>query len=154
MPRKAKKIAVKKVVTLMVGPELFGGFLHESAQTAAKNRTNLSSHRRSCRKPLDRSRQVHLGMDIGYQNINVSNPKGYLEGDRRFRFRFRFIYLVILQTQETSAKTKSGRCRRGHLEKNIVYKRSHIHKCGKDAKQLDRSGPNLAHVCIFIWEWT
>ena len=26
-------------------------------------------------------------------------------------FRFRFIYLVILQTQETSAKTKSGRCR-------------------------------------------
>ena len=30
------------------------------------------------------------------------------------RFRFRFIYLVILQTQETSAKTKSGRCRRGH----------------------------------------
>ena len=27
-------------------------------------------------------------------------------------------------------------------------------KCGKDAKQLYRSGPNLAHVCIFIWEWT
>ena len=33
-----------------------------------------------------------------------------------FRFRFRCIYLVILQTQETSAKTKFGRCRRGHLE--------------------------------------
>ena len=32
-----------------------------------------------------------------------------------FRFRFRLIYFVILQTQETSAKTKSGRCRRGHL---------------------------------------
>ena len=44
----------------------------------------------------------------------------------RFRFRFRFIYLVILQTQETSAKTKSGRCRRGHLEKNKVYS---IHVC-------------------------
>ena len=29
--------------------------------------------------------------------------------------RFRFIYLVVLQTKETSAKTKSGRCRRGHL---------------------------------------
>ena len=43
-----------------------------------------------------------------------------------FRFRFRFIYLVILQTQETSAKTKSGRCRRGHLEKNKVYS---IHVC-------------------------
>ena len=29
--------------------------------------------------------------------------------------RIRIIYLVILQTQETSAKTISGRCRRGHL---------------------------------------
>ena len=26
-------------------------------------------------------------------------------------------YLVIFQNQETSAKTTSGRCRRGHLEK-------------------------------------
>ena len=26
---------------------------------------------------------------------------------------------VLLQTQETSAKTISGRCRRGHLEKSI-----------------------------------
>ena len=26
------------------------------------------------------------------------------------------IYLVLFQTQETSAKTTSGRCRRGHLE--------------------------------------
>ena len=45
---------------------------------------------------------------------------------KSIRFRFRFIYLVILQTQETSAKTKSGRCRRGHLEKNKVYS---IHVC-------------------------
>ena len=36
-------------------------------------------------------------------------------------FRFRIIYLVIFQTQEISAKTKSGRSRRGHLEKNIKY---------------------------------
>ena len=42
------------------------------------------------------------------------------------RFRFRCIYLVILQTQETSAKTKFGRCRRGHLGKNKVYS---IHVC-------------------------
>ena len=42
------------------------------------------------------------------------------------RFRFRCIYLVILQTQETSAKTKFGRCRIGHLEKNKVY---NIHVC-------------------------
>ena len=31
------------------------------------------------------------------------------------------IYLLIFQTQETSAKTKSGRCRRGHLEKYKKY---------------------------------
>ena len=35
---------------------------------------------------------------------------------RRIRFRFRCIYLVILQTQETSAKTKFGCYRTGHLE--------------------------------------
>ena len=28
-------------------------------------------------------------------------------------------YSVLLQTQETSAKTISGRCRRGHLERSI-----------------------------------
>ena len=27
---------------------------------------------------------------------------------------------------------------------------SHIQKGGKDATQLYRSGPNVAHVCIFI----
>ena len=31
------------------------------------------------------------------------------------RIRIRNIYSVIFQTQETSAKTISGRCRRGHL---------------------------------------
>ena len=33
----------------------------------------------------------------------------------RIRIRIRIIYSVIFQTQETSAKTISGRCRRGHL---------------------------------------
>ena len=31
---------------------------------------------------------------------------------------------------------------------------SQIQKGGKDGKQLYRSGTNLAHVCVFIWEWT
>ena len=31
----------------------------------------------------------------------------------------RFIYLVLLQIQEISAKTTSGRCRRGHLTKDF-----------------------------------
>ena len=31
---------------------------------------------------------------------------------------------------------------------------SQIQKCGKDAKQLDRSGTNLANVCrSSAWEW-
>ena len=30
---------------------------------------------------------------------------------------------------------------------------SQIQKCGRDAKKLYRSGPNLAQVCKFIWEW-
>ena len=44
----------------------------------------------------------------------------------RIRMRIRIIYLVIFQTQDTSAKTISGRCRRGHLEKYKVYS---IHVC-------------------------
>ena len=35
----------------------------------------------------------------------------------RIRIIIRNIYSVIFQTQETSAKTITGRCRRGHLEK-------------------------------------
>ena len=45
----------------------------------------------------------------------------------RIRIRIRIIYLVIFQTQETSAKTISGRCRRGHLEKHKVYS-IHVYK--------------------------
>ena len=63
---------------------------------------------------------------------NVHCDVLHITPDRvRFRFRFRFIYLVILQTQETSAKTKSGRCRRGHLEKNKIYS---IHVCTNNSK--------------------
>ena len=46
----------------------------------------------------------------------VLRTPGMCSTRNRYRSDFRFIYLVILQTQETSAKTKSGRCRRGHLE--------------------------------------
>ena len=62
--------------------------LRESAPTAAKTRTNLSSHRRSCRKPLDRSgpNLIHVCRFIwewtSAKQINPSSPKGYLEGVR------------------------------------------------------------------------
>ena len=45
------------------------------------------------------------------QNILRSDHGIYTESDS--------FYSVLLQTQETSAKTISGRCRRGHLEKSI-----------------------------------
>ena len=35
--------------------------------------------------------------------------------------RIRIIYLFLFQTQETSAKTTSGRCRRGHLSHCWIY---------------------------------
>ena len=65
----------------------FGVFLRESAPTAAKNRTNLG-HRRSCRKPLDRSgpNLTHVCRFIwdwtSGKTIKLSSPKGYLEGVR------------------------------------------------------------------------
>ena len=66
-PRNAKKIAAKKVLMMLMPAwsgrnynfccinVVFCVFLHESAPTATKNRTNLSRDRRSCRKPLDPS---------------------------------------------------------------------------------------------------
>ena len=68
---------------------VFGVFLRESAPTAAKTRTNLSSYRRSCRKPLDLSglNLTHVCRFIwewtSAKKINLSSPKGYLEGVRR-----------------------------------------------------------------------
>ena len=65
---------------------VFGVFLRESAPTGAKNRTNHSSHRRSCRKPLDRSgpNLTHVCRLIwewtSAKQINLPGPKGYLEG--------------------------------------------------------------------------
>ena len=62
-------------------------FLRELAHTTAKNRTNISSHRRSCRKPLDRSgpNLTHVCTFIwewkSVKQINLLSPKGYLEGD-------------------------------------------------------------------------
>ena len=40
-----------------------------------------------------------------------------IHGIGAIQIRIRNIYSVIFQTQENSAKTISGRCRRGHLEK-------------------------------------
>ena len=68
----------------------FGVFLHESAPTAAKNRTNLSSHRRSCRKRLDRSGHTYAdssGNGHWLKKINLSSPKGYLEGVRGHKYK-------------------------------------------------------------------
>ena len=46
---------------------------------------------------------------------SLSEMSGYL---KRTESASEVICLVIFQTQETSAKTKTGRCRRGHLETN------------------------------------
>ena len=71
----------------------FGVFLRESAPTAAKSRANLSSHRRSCRKPLDRSgpNLKHVCRFIwewtSAKQINLSSPEGYLDGVRGHTYR-------------------------------------------------------------------
>ena len=52
----------------------------------------------------------------------------------------------------TYAKKINPSSPKGHLGGGVSV--SQIKKCGKDAKQLYRSGPNLAHVCIFTCEWT
>ena len=69
---------------------------------------------------------LFMSMQLKLEFTCCKRSSSAVEHRSLFRFRFRCIYLVILQTQETSAKTKIGRCRRGHLEKNKVYS---IHVC-------------------------
>ena len=64
----------------------------------------------------------HLNVSLPRLRLPFSSALASLFVKRYFDaalniIRIRNIYSVIFQTQETSAKTISGRCRRGHLEK-------------------------------------
>ena len=96
-PLNATKIAVKKVSDLdvcMFGPEFnflmykccFLAFLRESARTATKSRTNLSTNKGKATRRLGRLApnlahvQIHMGMDIRQKQIAHRDTRGALGG--------------------------------------------------------------------------
>ena len=65
----------------------FGMFLRESARTAAKRRTNLSTNSEKATKRLGRLAsnshvQIHMGMDIYAKQIAPRDKRGHLGGFR------------------------------------------------------------------------
>ena len=148
---------------------VFGVFLHESAPTAAKYRTNHSSHRRSCRKPIDRSgpnlrhvyrliwawtsakkntsrapRGIWRGLG-GHTYTNVGKmPDSWTDRDQIW-------HTYAYSTGNGHELTKNNPL---IPEEHGGVMGSSIHKSGKASKPLERSGPNLAHVYRLIWAWT
>ena len=67
-------------------------------------------------------RERSLGKELDLQQWDTLVFKGEHAENEYWRLvesESESFYSVLLQTQETSVKTISGRCRRGHLEKSI-----------------------------------
>ena len=134
-------------------------------KTAAKNRTILSIHRRSCRKPLDRSgpNLTHVCRFIcewtSAKKIKLSSPNGYLEGVRGSHIHTCGKYAKHLDRSGPHLAHVDSM----HIDlgMDMSYKKkntplipeghggvrgSSFHKYGNASKPLERSGPNLAHI--------
>ena len=110
----------------------FGVFLHESARTAAKSRTNLSTHSGKAIKGLGRlaPNLAHMCRFISEwiyaKQIAPRNTRGHMGGFRG------------------SKNQNLGKLSNGWTD---------WQKSGEAVKRLDRLAPNLAHMCRFIREW-
>ena len=149
----------------------FGLFLRGSARTAAKSRTNLSSHRRSCRKPLDRSgpKWTHASRFIwewtSAKKINLSRPMVIWRGLGDHTFKNVGKMSNSCTDRDQIWHTYAYSSGNGHEQKikplipevhgwGGGFRGSSIHKSGKTSKPLDRSVPNLAYIYRITREWT
>ena len=89
------------------------------------------------------------------QQINLSSPKGYLEGDRGSHIHRCGKDANHLADQDQIWHTYAYSSGNGHELKKYNplipewhggVRGSSIHKSGKATKPLERSGPNLAHI--------
>ena len=145
-------------------------FLRESARTAAKSRTNRSTHLGKAIKRLGRFAQnlahmciIHLGTDIRQTNC-PSRHKGGEGAHGGFLGGHKFKIWGSCQTAGTdwhqiwytSADSSGNGHRLNTIHLSIPqghFGGSQIQKSWEAVKRLDRLAPNLAHMCRFIWEW-
>ena len=144
----------------------FGMFLRESARTAAKSRTNLSTNSGKATKRLGRlaPNLAHMCKFIWEwiyaKQIALRGTRGHLGvlGGQPIKS------LGKLSDWHQLWFTSADSSRNGHTYKSPLNtpggisggggRVSQMQKSGEAVKRLDCLAPNLGHICRSIWEWT
>ena len=144
----------------------FGMFLRESALTAAKSRTNLSTNSGKATKRLDRLTPnlacIHLGMDIRETNCPSRHKGGTWGGGLGVNIQTYGEDLRLAPTLVHVCDSSGNGHRLNPSRPSIpqgalgggLGRGSQIQKSGEAVKWLHRLAPNLVHVSGFVWEWT
>ena len=143
--------------------------MRESARTAAKSRTNLSTNSGKATKRLGRlaPNLTHMCNFIWEwiyaKQIAPQDTRGHLGGGLGGQ-QFESIGNLSdwHQLWFTSADSSGNGHRLNTSSPSIPQEAmggggvrvSQIQKFGEAVKRLDRLAPNLAHICRSIWEWT
>ena len=146
----------------------FGVFLRESARTAAKSRTNISTNSEKATKRLSR-----LAPNVAHKKMckfmwewiyvkqiaprDTRRHLGVLEG-QQFKSLGKLsdwhqLWFTSADSSVNGHRLNTSRhsIPRGHLGGGVRV--SQIQKSGEDVKRLDRLPPKLAHIWRSIWEW-
>ena len=149
----------------------FGVFLRESASTAAKSRTNLSTNSGKATKQLGRlaPNLAHMCKFIWEwiyaKQIALRDTRGALGvlGGQTFKSLEKLSngWTDWHQLWFTSADSSGNGHRLNTSRPSIPQglwggggRRSQIQKSGEAVKRLRRLAPNFVHVGGFVWEWT
>ena len=145
----------------------FGVFLRESACTAAKSRTNLSTNSGKATKRLGR-----LALNLAHmckfiwdwiyaKQIAPRDTRGHLGGFRGSTIHkymgklsdWHQLWFTCADSSGNGHRLNTSRpsIPQGALGGGVIV--SQIQKYGEAVKRLDRLAPNLAHICKSIWEW-
>ncbi len=142
--------------------------MRESARTAAKSRTNLSTNSEKATKRLGR-----FAPNLAYmckfirewiyaKQIAPRDTRGALGGFRgptiqqsgeAVRLVPTLIHVCGFICERTYAKYTSPHTTPGGISGVGGYRVSQIQKSREAVKWLDRLAPNVAHICRSIWEW-
>ena len=170
-----RKLQWRKLVTLMSACSgrnyifrcinvVFCVFLRESARTAAKSRTNLSTNSGKATKRLGRlaPNLAHICKFIWEwiyaKQIAPQDTRGHLEGFRGSTIQksgklsdWHQLWFTPADSSGNGHKLNTSRpsIPQGAFRGVRV---SQIQKSGKAGKRLDRLAQNLAHICRSIWE--
>ena len=142
----------------------FGVFLRESARTAVKNRTNLSTNSGKATKRLGRLAPNLDTCANSYGNGYTPNKlpletQGWFWGGQQFKSLGKLsdwhqIWFTSADSSGNGHRLNTSRPSIPQVAFRGGGRRvSQIQKSGKAVNRLNRLAPNLAHICRSIWEW-